>query len=1184
MSAFCMLQSKLNCEVLYDELAFEVRWAVAGDSIVLQLVAKLEDGEYMSFGISGDPSHSQMVGGDVAVAWVDKTTLKGVSKDYYLDAKSQCAGVRGSCPDDRLVDGTDSIRLLNAALVNGYSIVTYQRSLKAADELDLPVLTNASQPVIWAVGPLNSRTEVSYHHHFTKGDKFIEFGRPPVWNCPMPEGEEEHHSGEDAPAASAHHERKPVEDKSSPINPNPVPPPKSAPKAEPWDIPAIQCYEPQDGVYYAQMGPTGGKQGYPAITGHVGWGISWYINGLLIPEVNVVRGRKYTFVVEGGNDPSQPARYHPFYITDDPVGGYFHKSEQEKQDVKIFAGVRRARSGELVPTGVGRLCNWTPDKNGPEADEYPSFGAYQRSLTLVCEEGSPGVVTWIPDKNTPDTVYYQCFTHRHLGWKINVVDECDAAAGEESRVAEQLVIPDLHIEESIQVHSRLSPDNNFLEHKRFEKIINTKPHYNDFSSDKAKPGSALYMTEYESPISSGQIKDVIDVVETLESSMKEQMRRNTTYPQHQQQQQQHQQHQHQQFQQYQVTEDVRELLPEQAGDEYEVAARPNTYSLPPSQQPLTLQSVLRPNRPSGMRPPFRRPTPPEIKLRRPPPMHQKGNGGYPLPMPSQNNHGPKKHNVKYPNSRPQNRPPMSGIPLGKPLPQMHHHKPNFNQGPPKQIPKIPSGPVQSIIMGKPAPVNLSPPTQSQTLSLGKTDIIASHVVKSQITLPGGGDVIVAQHSAPQISIARPGQIILGKPMEHPVPLDQQMTPTKQLLTKTYPTPAPEYHSSTQRLRVKPDNSHQNDMKSSDFIGESVENTPLHPAVNTGFKPDTIVVESGFKPIIREPLMAGEDRITDYDGANRREDTDVEEDYDEAPQTLSNHAYSSDKLTQSFEPMFIPSPPDRHLPSDDRTKEIFPSNHAKEDRPHPVYVKTETELNALFSKKNMEKEVPDMVMESDRVSPQYLPPDPKFPKEHSQKLSNEQTYTAYDGKTVSASTLVTVPAVQQPEPHNSKPFSSKVSSNSEFLLKTPQFGPFKGEIPTEVAEQLKTGEPKQQKNPTTHLKLVNAFVEPQKETVQDLKAEGSEVDEAVSIILTPIDDSDYDDDEESMENEEIRKKRETKATQFERGEVEPQPPTSGISLTKNQVEFDVKKNTNGNAATTLQATSLVLLIVSLLRLL
>lgn len=768
---------------------------------------------------------------------------------------------------------------------------------------------------------------------------------------------------------------------------------------------------------------------------------------------------------------------------------------------------------------------------------------------------------------------FQCFTHRHLGWKINVVDECDAAAGEESRVSEHLVMPDLHSEESIQVHSRLRPDNNFLEHKRFEKIINTKPHYNDFSSDKPKPGGAVYATEYE-PISSGQIEDVIDVVETLESNMKEQMRRNLTQPRPQQ-----------QFQQYQVTEDVRELVPEQPGHEYEVAARPAGYSLPPSQQPLTLQSVLRPNRPPGMRPPFRRPTPPEIKLRRPPPMgnHQKGNGGYPLAMPNPNNHGPKKPNMKYPNARPQNRPPPSGIPPGKPMPSMHHHKLSFNQGPPKQVQKMPGGPVQSIIMGKPAPVNLLPPNQSQTLSLGKTDIIASHVVKSQITLPGGGDVIVAQHSAPQISIARPGQIILGKPMEHPVPLDQQMTPTKQLSTRTFPTPAPEYHSSTQRMRVKPDKSQQNDMKSSDFIGESAEPTPLHPAVNTGFKPDTIVVESGFKPIIREPLMAAEDRITDYDGANRREDTDVEEDYEEAPQALSNHAYPSDKLTQSFEPMFIPSPPDRHLTSDDRTKEIFPSNHAKEDRPHPVYVKTESELNALFSKKNMDKEVPDMVMESDRISPHYLPPDPKLPKEHSQKLSNEQTYTTYDGKTVSAATLVTVPAVQQPEPHNSKPFSSKVPSNSEFLLKTPQFGPFKGEIPVEVVEQLKIGDSKQ-KHPTTHLKLVNAFVKPQKESVQDLKAEGSERDEVVSGGLTTTEDTYYEDDGESMESEEIRKKRETKTTQFERGEVEVQPPTLGISVTKNQVDFDVENNTNGNAATALRSTSLVFLILSLLRLL
>lgn len=44
----------------------------------------------------------------------------------------------------------------------------------------------------------------------------------------------------------------------------------------------------------------------------------------------MVRGKTYTFVVEGGHDPDVPAKYHPFYITDDEVGGYEHKSDEEK--------------------------------------------------------------------------------------------------------------------------------------------------------------------------------------------------------------------------------------------------------------------------------------------------------------------------------------------------------------------------------------------------------------------------------------------------------------------------------------------------------------------------------------------------------------------------------------------------------------------------------------------------------------------------------------------------------------------------------------------------------------------------------------------------------------------------------------------------------------------------------------
>ena len=93
----------------------------------------------------------------------------------------------------------------------------------------------------------------------------------------------------------------------------------------------------------------------------MGWGIAWYINGLLIPEINVVRGKTYTFVVEGGDDKQCAAGYHPFYITDDPEGGYEHKSEAERRRLQVFAGVKKTRFGGPVPTATGRLCEWKED-------------------------------------------------------------------------------------------------------------------------------------------------------------------------------------------------------------------------------------------------------------------------------------------------------------------------------------------------------------------------------------------------------------------------------------------------------------------------------------------------------------------------------------------------------------------------------------------------------------------------------------------------------------------------------------------------------------------------------------------------------------------------------------------------------------------------------------------------------
>merc|ERR1712106_767600 len=149
--------------------------------------------------------------------------------------------------------------------------------------------------------------------------------------------------------------------------PTPAPAPQSD---DPWFIPAIQCYEPEDGVFFAQIGPTGGDNGYSAITGHVGWGISWYINGLLIPEIYVVRGKTYTFVVEGGDDKEFAAGYHPFYITDDPEGGYEFKSAKERRKSKVLAGVEQTRFGGTVPTATGRLCEWKEDPRQPFNEEH----------------------------------------------------------------------------------------------------------------------------------------------------------------------------------------------------------------------------------------------------------------------------------------------------------------------------------------------------------------------------------------------------------------------------------------------------------------------------------------------------------------------------------------------------------------------------------------------------------------------------------------------------------------------------------------------------------------------------------------------------------------------------------------------------------------------------------------------
>lgn len=123
----------------------------------------------MAFGPSGDNKKTRMVGADVAVGWLDRATGKGFVLDHYMTGKGQCTGGKGVCQDTLATRGVNNIRLLNAALVNDYVMLTYQRPLKAQDEQDKAIITNGTQAVIWAVGSLNANNEPTYHKLRNKG-------------------------------------------------------------------------------------------------------------------------------------------------------------------------------------------------------------------------------------------------------------------------------------------------------------------------------------------------------------------------------------------------------------------------------------------------------------------------------------------------------------------------------------------------------------------------------------------------------------------------------------------------------------------------------------------------------------------------------------------------------------------------------------------------------------------------------------------------------------------------------------------------------------------------------------------------------------------------------------------------------------------------------------------------------
>ncbi|CAG2055811.1 unnamed protein product, partial [Timema podura] len=107
-----------------------------------------------------------------------------------------------------------------------------------------------------------------------------------------------------------------------------------------------------------------------------------------------------------GNDRTNPARYHPFYITDSKEGGFGQKSEADQKKQRVFGGVSYDAEGYPYPTAAGRYCEWT-HKTIDKSAETQTFDSYLQTLRLVCDDGEPAYLNWTVVPETPEILYYQ---------------------------------------------------------------------------------------------------------------------------------------------------------------------------------------------------------------------------------------------------------------------------------------------------------------------------------------------------------------------------------------------------------------------------------------------------------------------------------------------------------------------------------------------------------------------------------------------------------------------------------------------------------------------------------------------------------------------------------------------------------------------------------------------------------
>merc|ERR1711892_382362 len=565
-------QSKLNCEVLSNSIGLQLRWSVAQENIILQIVGNLGSDMYMAFGVKDLLEPGAPAQGDVVVGWINTQTGKGGLDDYFLSGEHTCSDGAESCPDTTKPGGQKNVEMLNSVSRDNYTMLTFKRPLAAEDLYDTTIRTNQPQEVFWSVGYKKAEMRMKHKPMKNKDPIFIDFGRLSTWNCPTDNENEVEHAAKDyddgkvKPQKTATYNRDNNEaqnkarlainhansDKTSltnndqeddldsepsinlrrkfkgkrrkvvkkepvqrvkygdyndyqstdyddynpgytptPVKPDrgenafsksdiarmkqqfedklkkdfpkrrdgqkttlelipelntfvepffpkrpppgavpppgmgpPQPPPGPAthpptPSDENWIVPATGCNTTDNTVFYLQIGPAAARRGNQGLGQY---GQAWYVNGDVAPDLYLVKGQKYTFIVEGGLGTDQDGTIHPFYLTSDNEGGYGTKSDYEAKMEEAYGGMSLDRDGLPAPSIMGRLCQWKSRRAPPTFATYQDFKA---DLKVECQEtGNPGVLRFKADYDMPGLMYYQSFSEKLLGGKIHLLDQC----------------------------------------------------------------------------------------------------------------------------------------------------------------------------------------------------------------------------------------------------------------------------------------------------------------------------------------------------------------------------------------------------------------------------------------------------------------------------------------------------------------------------------------------------------------------------------------------------------------------------------------------------------------------------------------------------------------------------------------------------------------------------------------